>query len=411
MAADIAGLVKAIDTDLAALLKDPLYTMLLTADLDYRPLFRWGLQNGLQSTVTPGLKTIQWYDATLMDSRVSLGTAISAAGTTTIDLDPIEQIVVDMVLSWTDTSTGVQELALVTNVDYTAGTATVTRGYAGTAADAVAQYFDVRIMGQMALEGADAGDATAQLGTVRENWGHRMEGVIHVTDEAVMAAIKTRENDPAYMLLQKFHSMTKQCGEAFWSSIKTTGSATTDRRMMDGIRTQIASLGHVDASVGALTFAKLEAPIRVNISNGRVPNAIVLTTTLFDEICTDWAATNKTSSAVDPQTAHNVLTYYHSSASGTKIPIYQDETLLSGEVWIGNTADLGFGGMNVLDSSNADLVSPGVQPAFGSARVERMQRTGPATKLQALAMVTCEARHVAAHSLLTGVSSIDDDGV
>jgi len=357
------------------------------------------LANGLWEH-TVDQKTIAWWEGALGATDITLDVQIDADSTTEFDLTPIGAIVPNMNIAWGT------EIVRVVSVDASAGTCEVARGQYGTTALAqILVTVTGKSLGVAPPETDDAGDATAAYGDDFTNYAHYLEEVVFITDPAQKVRTETPENSVAYQIGAKFGKMGAQLSNALWYS--ETNSATATHRTMNGLRAQIAT--NISTGVGALVFADLDDGVKSCMDNGVIPDTIFVGGTIKKALA-QWAGARLTSSTSPAQmgVAGGQVQWYQ-SASGPNLQIKVDTTLPATEMLICAEANLRAGFVDLLTNPYA-AETPGAPQSTG-LRVELMGRSGPQSKIQVLAYITCQLLYEAGCQLLQGVTSVDADGI
>ncbi len=396
----VEQLLLSVNASLTEIQPDVEQAWLAAQNWDLKPMFRTAFANGLISSPRPGEKTISWRLGPNTSPVLNLDVAIGDTSGTEFDLSPIARVTPDMVIQIDD------ELIRVVSVDISAGTCEATRGYASTTATTHSQDVDGYILGQVPSEGADPGEGRSAFGATVTNYGHRMEKVARLSDEAI-AQPKLwagKEGTLEYELPRLYKEMGDELAYACWRSEAT--SASDEVRTMNGFRAQITT--NLYSSVGALLFSDLDTAIEAILSNsGIYPNRIYVNTTL-GQLMGVWGGARIATTTYQGTTG-GALNEYRSQIPGVPpLTIELDATLGAQELVIGSADELHAGWLSVFSNQFANQYPNA--PATVPLRLEPF-RTGPRVTVQMLGMATCQIGNEASFALLSGVSSVDSDGV
>lgn len=398
------GIVASIDTVITNITRDPVGAFLQALEPGVFPIRDIALGNGLvRPVVDAANKKITWHEGATGLTSLSLNTQISADTTTEFDFGTtvIKGVVPNMIISFNT------ELVRVVSVDRTAGTCEVTRGFGGTVALAEILTSVVGVVtGITPSETADAGESLTAYGAASTNYLHYWEEVVNIADtvQGTLSQQNTPEFDIAYQILDKFKKISREFAYALWRS--ATDSATATYRTMNSLRSFIVAGGNTTGSIGALLFADLDDAVQACLDNGVVMDTIIMPPAL-KKGSAQWANSRlKTVLTNDPSAAGGTLDRYL-SAPGPQLDILADSSLLATDVLLCRKADLHAGFVPILPQINpaADL------PDMTGLRVERMGRKGAYQEVQVLAYGTGQLTYPTGQYLLTGVTSVDSDGV
>lgn len=396
----VEELLLSVNSQLTGIQPDVDQAWLAAQNWDLKPMFRTAFANGLISTPRPGEKTIKWRLGPNTSPVLNLDVAISDTSGTEFDLSPIARVTPDMAIQIDD------EIIRVISVDTTAGTCQATRGYASTTAATHSQDVDGYILGQIPSEGADPGEGRAAFGATVTNYGHRLEKVAKLSDEA-LAQPKLwagKEGTLEYELPRLYKEMGDELAYACWRSEATAADA--EVRMMNGFKKQMST--NLYASVGALLFSDLDTAIEAILENsGIYPNRIFVNTTLGKALGV-WGGARIATTAYQGTVGGALREYYSQIPGVPPLTIELDATLGAQELVVGNADELHAGWLSVFSNQFANQYPNA--PATVPLRLEPF-RTGPRVTVQMLGMATCQIGNEASFALLSGVSSVDSDGV
>ncbi|MBK8208008.1 MAG: DUF5309 family protein [Planctomycetes bacterium] len=173
---------------------------------------------------------------------------------------------------------GSEEVLQVTGIS--THTLTVTRGYGGSTAAAVADDQRVVVIGHAALEGEDAATARYRNRVRKENYAQIFTETVSISGSMDAVGLHAVEREFDYQVIQRLRELLRSleqtviCG--FKAAANPQGSATI-RRTMGGLLQFISGAGAAvsDAASADLDEPLLNAALRTCWEAGGRPNAIV----------------------------------------------------------------------------------------------------------------------------------------
>jgi hypothetical protein len=170
---------------------------------------------------------------------------------------------------------GSDEVLQVTGIS--TNTLTVTRGYGGSTAAAVADNQKVSVIGHAALEGEDAAAANYRARQRKENYSQIFTETVTISGSMDAVGLHAVEREFDYQVIQRLRELMRSLEQTVISGFKAAsnpqGSASV-RRTMGGLLQFIT--GSVDdAGAAALDEALLNASLRNVWEKGGRPTAIV----------------------------------------------------------------------------------------------------------------------------------------
>lgn len=165
-------------------------------------------------------------------------------------------------------------------VSSTATTVTVTRGYGGTAAAALADNQELVVIGHAALEGEDAAAAIAQIRSRLENFTQIFTETVSISGSLDAVSLHGVEREFDYQTINRLRELMRQLEQSVICGVKASSSpegSVSVRRTMGGILSYISGANAVVNDVGgaALTEDTLNQAIRDAWEKGGRPSAIV----------------------------------------------------------------------------------------------------------------------------------------
>ena len=173
---------------------------------------------------------------------------------------------------------GSAEVILVTAV--TGETLTVTRGYGGTTAANIADETTLHILGNAALEGADAPAARFTTRTRRLNTTQIFTAAVEVSGSQLAARQLALADEMDYQKTERLRELVRDLENCVINGVSATGpnavGDATTRRTMRGILPSLAT-HRVDAGGDPLTEATLNQTLRTiwEASSGNVDTLVV----------------------------------------------------------------------------------------------------------------------------------------
>lgn len=211
---------------------------------------------------------VEWSDDTLLTPRSTITTTLAMGGTTLTfpsATDSLKYKIGDVLRAQ-------NELVRITAINYTAGTATITRGFASTSDVAHTQPFVVLGVGAALPEGSDAGLGRAVDRTARSNFTQILQEnqTMSGTEQVVRKYGVTNEWDyQAAKLLKQFAITMDQNLKYGLSSNDTTNKI----RTAGGLIEFITSV--VDSTAAAITNTRVENMLQTLWENG-APGTFVI---------------------------------------------------------------------------------------------------------------------------------------
>ena len=369
---------------------------------DY-PLRDIALANGLlMPQVDVGKKTMTWFEGNTGAIQVYLNTQISSDATTTFDFGTttIKSIVPNQIIQFKG------EHVIVVSVDYDAGTCVVTRGFANTTPESSILTTDKgKILSTTGTPGDAAGRSRAALSDSYSNYLHRFEQV-YSCDDLIQGTLGSYK-DPAlsieYQIMDKFDMIAGELANSLWEAIAT--SASSANRTMNGLRTQVPA-GNITGNVGALYFSSIDTPVAASKALGINLDTMAVSPALRILLAV-WNGRRNGSVVISDLTAAGGALERFTTASGQELRVVTDSTLRDDEVFLFRAENLGAGLLPVLPPKPG---APGITAPTG-IRAELLARDGDADTVQVLAYASCQLRRPGTARLLTGVTSVDPDGL
>jgi len=377
---------------------------LLPGDYPIRDIAMPPLGNGLfMPQVDVGKKTMTWFEGNTGAIQVYLNTQISDDTTTTFDFGTttIKSIVPNQIIQFKG------EQVIVVSVDYDAGTCVVTRGFASTTPEASILTTDKgKILSTTGTPGDAAGRSRAALSDSYSNYLHRFEQV-YSCDDLIQGTLGSYK-DPAlsieYQIMDKFDMIAGELANSLWEGIAT--SASSANRTMNGLRAQVPA-ANITGSVGALYFSSIDTPVAASKALGANLDTMAVSPNMRIKLAV-WNGMRRSGAVVltDLNTAGGALDRFL-TASGQELRVVTDSTLRDDEVFLFRAEYIGCELLPVLPPKPG---APGVVAPTG-IRAELLARDGDADTVQVLAYASCQLRRPGTARLLTGVTSVDADGL
>lgn len=386
-----------VDSAIANLMVAPEIAFLDAQDDGLRPMLMAALGNGLANLISADKTTTKWEDNYIRPVKANLDVTIDNSETG-LDITDIFLMLVDGLIAIGD------EVMLITAVNTGAGTLTVTRAYGSTSGAAHTAGDEVRILSNSPIEGADAGTSQFTTGVIKTNNVHAFQQVTQLTDLSAGVATFGRNVSVAGQIDYDFQQMGQELSEALYSSVLGSTSA---RYTMNGVRVQVTT--NVTATVGALLFADIDTAVEQCLAGGGMPTVMYVSPTLKGQMAV-WSGDRIRTSIVDLSRANlagGSLDQFI-SAHGISLQILADRAVPYGDAIICDPSQITCGWVPVLENNVPQF--PGA-PAMVGLRVERLARTGPADKIQTLGYASCQFLREIAAAKLTGITSVDADGV
>jgi len=283
-----------------------------------------------------------------------------------------------------------EELLLVGVVG--SSTITVTRGYGGTTAEAVAAGDTLHILGNASLEGQDADAARFTLRTRRGNWTQIFSKTVMVSGSELAVRHLGVADEVDFQKTKALRELLRDLENTVVNGIAPSATqigSDTVRRTMNGLLPQLATNRFVPGqngfpSGGALDETKLNTALRLiwEKSNGQVD--LIAVNGYQKRVISQFGAGSRSYSPQDPRYTNQIAVY--ESDFGVQ------RVILSR--WVPRDAVV------LLDSSRLQ-----VPPLAGrSFQYRPLAATGDFEKGQVLGEYTLELRNESAHGVIRGLT-------
>jgi|GEM_PF-5058480 hypothetical protein len=401
----VQGIQDPLTTVVANITRDPDGAFLAALEPDLWPIRTQALANGL-FTYEEGQLKVEWTEGALELSELNLNVEISSDATTTFDFGTtyIYAVRPNMLLRARN------EIIRVVSVDTTAGTCEVTRGYnSSTPESSILTTDTVHILSVTPTRTETAGGGTAAYGGKVTNYVHYFEEDVELDDVSQTLATKTPEQQIAYQVNQKFLTIADRFGKSLFLAT-ATGAAVTIRTM-NGFRAQVPA-ANITSSVTALKFTHIDTIVSQLLTNGVVPDTMAVGPNVKVGLA-QWSQARLKSVATVPADQAGGVTERFISAAGPQLRVVVDKSIpdyltAGAEVFIYRASNLRAGSVPLLKQN---VIEHPDAPSKVGVRVERLSRSGPFDHLQVCAYFTCQLLRPVGAGLLTGITSVDSDGV
>jgi hypothetical protein len=284
-----------------------------------------------------------------------------------------------------------EELMLVSAVG--AGTITVTRGYGGTTAEAVAAGDTLHILGNASLEGQDADAARFTVRARRGNWTQIFSKTVMVSGSEVAVRHLGVADEVDFQKAKALRELLRDVENTVLNGVAPAANqigSDTVRRTMNGILPQLVTHRFIPGqngfpSGGTLDEAKLNTALRLiwEKSSGQVD--LIVVNGYQKRLISQFGAGSRAYSPDDPRFTSQVAVY--ESDFGVQ------RVVLSR--WVPRDAVL------LLDSSRIQ-----VMPLAGrSFHYRPLAATGDFEKGQVLGEYTLELRNESAHGVIRDLTA------
>jgi len=283
-----------------------------------------------------------------------------------------------------------EELLLVGAVGST--TITVTRGYGGTTAEAVAAGDTLDILGNASLEGQDADAARFTVRTRRSNWTQIFSKTVVVSGSELAVRHLGVADEVDFQKTKALRELLRDLENTVVNGIAPEADqigSDTVRRTMNGLLPQLATNRFVPGqngfpSGGALDEAKLNTALRLisEKSSGQVD--LVVVNGYQKRVISQFGAGSRSYAPQDPRYTSQVA-IYESDFGVQRVVLSR---------WVPRDALL------LLDSSRIQVL-----PLAGrSFQYRPLAATGDFEKGQVLGEYSLELRNESAHGVIRGLS-------
>ena len=329
----------------------------------------------------------EWLEDTLLPNTDTIKTTPTNPLTdTTIEVNNPSRFRVGDQLKCKDS----EELLLVGVVG--SSTITVTRGYGGTTAEAVAAGDTLHILGNASLEGQDADAARFTLRTRRGNWTQIFSKTVMVSGSELAVRHLGVADEVDFQKTKALRELLRDLENTVVNGIAPSATqigSDTVRRTMHGLLPQLATNRFVPGqngfpSGGALDETKLNTALRLiwEKSNGQVD--LIAVNGYQKRVISQFGAGSRSYSPQDPRYTNQIAVY--ESDFGVQ------RVILSR--WVPRDAVV------LLDSSRLQ-----VPPLAGrSFQYRPLAATGDFEKGQVLGEYTLELRNESAHGVIRGLT-------
>jgi hypothetical protein len=329
----------------------------------------------------------EWLEDTLLPNTDTIKTTPTNPLTdTTIEVNNPSRFRVGDQLKCKDS----EELLLVGVVG--SSTITVTRGYGGTTAEAVAAGDTLHILGNASLEGQDADAARFTLRTRRGNWTQIFSKTVMVSGSELAVRHLGVADEVDFQKTKALRELLRDLENTVVNGIAPSATqigSDTVRRTMNGLLPQLATNRFVPGqngfpSGGALDETKLNTALRLiwEKSNGQVD--LIAVNGYQKRVISQFGAGSRSYSPQDPRYTNQIAVY--ESDFGVQ------RVILSR--WVPRDAVV------LLDSSRLQ-----VPPLAGrSFQYRPLAATGDFEKGQVLGEYTLELRNESAHGVIRGLT-------
>jgi hypothetical protein len=283
-----------------------------------------------------------------------------------------------------------EELMLVRVVD--SDTITVTRGYGGTTAEAIAAGDTLHILGNASLEGQDAEAARFTIRSRRGNWTQIFSKTVMVSGSEMAVRHLGVADEVDFQKTKAVRELLRDLENTVVNGIAPEADqigSDTVRRTMNGLLPQLATNRFVPGqngfpSGGALDETKLNAALRLiwEKSSGQVD--LIAVNGYQKRVISQFGAGSRSYAPQDPRYTSQV-TIYESDFGVQRVVLSR---------WVPRDALL------LLDSSRIQVL-----PLAGrSFQYRPLAATGDFEKGQVLGEYSLELRNESAHGVIRGLS-------
>lgn len=352
------------------------------------------LLDALGDAIRPARSTVhEWLEDSLLPnvSSVDDGSIANPTTETTFGVTHAERFRPGDQVRVEPSGGGVSEVMLVTGVDAGAGEITVSRGYGGTTAVALVDGAALHVLGNAALEGADADAARFTNRSRVSNYTQIFSATVEVSgsEQAVRQIGVTDEVD--YQKAQRARELTRDLENSVINGVAPTanpqGSASV-RRTMRGLLSFIASRRFVVGQAGfpadaTLTEEQLNLALR-ELWNGSAGSIDLIVVGGREKRAINQFVASSRRFTPQSERFKDLISTYESDYGVCRI-------VLSRFVPTGTVL--------LLDSSRI-----GVMPLAGrSFHYVPLARTGDGERGQVVGEYTLECRNESAHGVIEGL--------
>ena len=291
---------------------------------------------------------------------------------------------------------GSREILLVQSV--ASNTLTVTRGYGGTTAEALADGQTLHILGNAALEGADSPAVRFTNRTRKQNYAQIFTSAVEVSGSQLAATTIGIEDELQYQMQERLRELLRDLENCVINGVAPTldaqGSGTV-RRTMNGVLAQLVS--------------NVNTPGDDVLPLGEGPSANLLTEGVLNTAMR--AIWEQSSASVDTIVCHGVQKRRINQMIGDRRGFMPRDTTLSDLV---SVYESDFGVARVVVSRWApkdtvlllDSTRMSVLPLSGrSFQFKRLASNGDSETGQVLGEYTLEMRNENAHGAIVGLGT------
>lgn len=331
----------------------------------------------------------EWLEDSLLPNTdtVNDGSIASATGETTFIVSNASRFRAGDQVRLGDTA----EVMLVTAVDTGAGTLTVTRGYGGTTAASLTNGATLLILGNAALEGADADSARFTSRSRKINYTQIFSATIDVSGSDLAVRQIGVRDELDYQKVQRSRELLRDLENSVINGVAAAANpqgSTTVRRTMRGLKSFITTNAFVAGSGGfpadtTLTEAQLNLALREMWESSAGNIDLIVVGGREKRAINSFVSSNRRFTAAG-ETFKDLVSTYESDYGACKV-------ILSRYVPAGTVL--------LLDSSRI-----AVTPLAGrSFHYTALARTGDSERGQVIGEYTLELRNEAAHGVISGL--------
>lgn len=331
----------------------------------------------------------EWLEDSLLPNTdtVNDGSIASATGETTFVVSNASRFRAGDQVRLGDTA----EVMLVTGVDTGAGTLTVTRGYGGTTAASLTNGATLLILGNAALEGADADSARFTSRSRKINYTQIFSATIDVSGSDLAVRQIGVRDELDYQKVQRSRELLRDLENSVINGVAAAANpqgSTTVRRTMRGLKSFITTNSFVAGSGGfpsdtTLTEAQLNLALREMWESSAGNIDLVVVGGREKRAINGFVASNRRFMS-STETFKDLVSSYESDYGLCRV-------VLSRYVPAGTVL--------LLDSSRI-----AVTPLAGrSFHYTALARTGDSERGQVIGEYTLELRNEAAHGVISGL--------
>jgi hypothetical protein len=352
--------------------------------------FETPLLDALGDSARPARSTVhEWLEDTLLPNTATVtdSTYTNALSDTTFVVDSASRFRVGDQIQLE----GYSEVMLVTGVDGATNTLTVVRGYGGSVAQALADQKVVRILGNAALEGDDAGAARFTTRTRLTNYTQIFSASVEVSGSELAVRQVGVADEMDYQKQQRLRELLRDLENCVINGVAPTGTpvgSATVRRTMRGIVASIAT-NKFTPGVGGFPAGTMLSEDQLNTalraiwqsSSGQVD--LIVVNGRQKRAISQFVATNQRFSA-EGEMYKNLVSVYESDFGVCRVVLSR---------WVPP------GMVLLLDSSRIEVL-----PLAGrSFHFKPLAATGDREAGQIIGEYTTEFRNESAHGVIKGL--------